>query len=50
MLIVLSGEIEMKVLVSDSLSNEGLEILKERFTVDVSTGLSEEELVKKIKE
>ncbi|AKB42808.1 MULTISPECIES: phosphoglycerate dehydrogenase [Methanosarcina] len=40
----------MKVLVSDSLSNEGLEILKEHFTVDVSTGLSEEELVKKIKD
>jgi D-3-phosphoglycerate dehydrogenase len=46
----LSGEIDMKVLVSDSLSNEGLEILKEHFTVDVSTGLSEEELVKKIKD
>ena len=40
----------MKVLVSDSLSNEGLEILKEHFTVDVSTGLSEDELVKKIKD
>ncbi|MGA9187240.1 MAG: phosphoglycerate dehydrogenase [Methanosarcina sp.] len=38
----------MKVLVSDSLSNEGLEILKEHFTVDVSTGLSEDELVKMI--
>ncbi|RXA21418.1 phosphoglycerate dehydrogenase [Methanosarcina sp. MSH10X1] len=40
----------MKVLVSDSLSNEGLEILKEHFMVDVSTGLSEDELVKKIKD
>ncbi len=40
----------MKVLVSDPLSNEGLEILKEHFTVDVSTGLSEEELVKIIKD
>ena len=50
MLIVLFGEIEMKVLVSDSLSNEGLEILREHFTVDVITGLSEEELVKKIKD
>ena len=40
----------MKVLVSDSLSNEGLEILKEHFTVDVSTGLSEDELVKIIKD
>ncbi len=40
----------MKVLVSDPLSNEGLEILKEHFTVDVSTGLSEDELVKKIKD
>lgn len=40
----------MKVLVSDPLSNEGLEILKEHFTVDVSTGLSEDELAKKIKD
>ncbi|HWR24593.1 MAG TPA: phosphoglycerate dehydrogenase [Methanosarcina sp.] len=40
----------MKVLVSDPLSNEGLEILKEHFTVDVSTGLSEEELAKIIKD
>ncbi|MDI9394707.1 MAG: phosphoglycerate dehydrogenase [Euryarchaeota archaeon] len=39
----------MKVLVSDSLSNEGLEILKEHFNVDVCTGLSEDELVEKIK-
>ena len=38
----------MKVLVSDSLSNEGLEILKENFNVDVCTGLSEDELVAKI--
>jgi len=38
----------MKVLVSDPLSNEGLEILKEHFTVDVSTGLSEDDLVIKI--
>jgi len=40
----------MKVLVSDLLSNEGLEILKEHFTVDVSTGLFEDELVKIIKD
>jgi len=40
----------MKVLVSDSLSSEGLDILKEHFTVDVSTGLSEDELVEKIKD
>ena len=39
----------MKVLVSDSLSNEGLEILKENFNVDVCTGLSEDELVEKIR-
>lgn len=38
----------MKVLVSDSLSPEGVEILKKHFTVDVSTGLSEDELVEKI--
>ena len=40
----------MRILVSDSLSNEGLDILKENFTVDVSTGLSEDELVDKIKQ
>ena len=40
----------MKVLVSDPLSNEGLEILKEHFTVDVITGLSEDELTKIIKD
>ncbi len=40
----------MQVLVSDSLSEEGILKLKEQFTVDVSTGLSEDELVKKIKE
>ncbi|MGD9775809.1 MAG: phosphoglycerate dehydrogenase [Methanosarcina sp.] len=39
----------MKVLVSDSLSNEGLEILKEHFDIDVCTGLCEDELVEKIK-
>jgi D-3-phosphoglycerate dehydrogenase len=40
----------MKVLVSDSLSNEGLEILKKNFTVDVLTGLPEDELAKIIKD
>lgn len=40
----------MKILVSDSLSSEGLDILKEHFTVEVSTGLSEDELVEKIKD
>ena len=40
----------MKVLVSDPLSNEGLEILKEHLTVDVITGLSEDELTKIIKD
>ncbi|MGB9929606.1 MAG: phosphoglycerate dehydrogenase [Methanosarcina sp.] len=40
----------MKILVSDSLSSEGLEILKKDFTVDVSTGLSEDELTKIIKD
>ena len=40
----------MKILVSDPLSSEGLDILKEHFTVEVSTGLSEDELVEKIKD
>lgn len=40
----------MKVLVSDSLSSEGVKILEQHFTVDVSTGLSEDELVEKIKD
>ncbi len=35
----------MKVLVSDSLSEEGVSKLQEHFTVDVNTGLSEDELV-----
>lgn len=40
----------MKILVSDSLSSEGLNILKESgFDVVVDTGLSEEQLVEKIK-
>ncbi|MGM0771595.1 MAG: hydroxyacid dehydrogenase, partial [Halobacteriota archaeon] len=38
----------MKVLVSDSLSEEGVSKLQEHFEVDVSTGLSEDELVEKI--
>ncbi|WP_340817682.1 phosphoglycerate dehydrogenase [Methanolobus sp. WCC4] len=38
----------MKVLVSDPLSEQGLTILQQHFTVDVLTGLSEEELVEKI--
>jgi D-3-phosphoglycerate dehydrogenase len=40
----------MKVLVSDSLSEEGITKLQEHFTVDVSTGLSEDELVEKIRD
>ena len=41
----------MKILVSDSLSEEGLTILKESgFDVVVDTGLSEDQLVEKIKE
>ncbi len=40
----------MKVLVSDSLSEEGISKLKEHFDVEVSTGLSEDELVEKIGE
>lgn len=38
----------MKVLISDSLSEEGVSKLQEHFEVDVSTGLSEDELVEKI--
>jgi D-3-phosphoglycerate dehydrogenase len=48
--LVTTGEFNMKILVSDSLSSEGLDILKEHFTVEVSTGLSEDELVEKIKD
>lgn len=41
----------MKILVSDKLSSEGLDILKESgFTVDVKTGLSEDELTAVIKD
>ncbi|RNI11874.1 phosphoglycerate dehydrogenase [Methanohalophilus sp. RSK] len=40
----------MKVLVSDSLSEEGVAKLEEHFDVEVSTGLSEDELVEKIGE
>ncbi|WP_407356867.1 phosphoglycerate dehydrogenase [Methanolobus sp. WCC5] len=40
----------MKVLVSDPLSEQGLTILQQHFTVDVLKGLSEEELVEKIPE
>ncbi len=40
----------MKVLVSDSLSEEGITKLQQHFTVDVSTGLSEDELVEKIRD
>lgn len=38
----------MRILVSDPLSEQGLAILGEHFTVDVLTKLSEEELIKKI--
>jgi len=40
----------MKVLVSDTLSEEGITKLQEHFTVDVSTGLSEDELVEQIRD
>ncbi|MFQ6072612.1 MAG: phosphoglycerate dehydrogenase, partial [Methanosarcinales archaeon] len=40
----------MKVLVSDSLSEEGMEILKKEATVDLETNLTKEELINKIKE
>ncbi len=37
--------LKAKILVSDILSDEGLSILKEKHTVDVRAGLSEEELI-----
>jgi len=40
----------MKVLVSDPLSEEGIEILKKEATVDLETNLTQEELINKIKE
>src|SRR6185436_3129877 len=41
----------MKILVSDSLSKQGIQILeKAGFTVDVKTKLSKEELLKEIKQ
>ena len=40
----------MKVLISDPLSEEGTSKLEKYFTVDISTGLSENELVEKIKD
>ena len=40
----------MKVLVSDPLSEEGTSKLQEHFTVDISIGLSEDELIEKIKD
>ncbi len=38
----------MKILVSDPLSEQGLAILGQQFTVDVATKLTEDELIKKI--
>ncbi len=40
----------MKVLVSDPLSEQGLTLLKEHFTVDLFTGLSEDDLIEKMPE
>ncbi len=38
----------MKILVSDPLAEQGIEILKNEFEVDVATGLKPEELIKRI--
>ncbi len=38
----------MKILVSDHLAEQGIEILKNEFEVDVATGLKPEELIKRI--
>ena len=35
----------MRILVSDPIASEGVDILKEEFQVDVKTGLTEDELV-----
>ena len=40
----------MKILISDPLSKEGINLLKKHFTVEVSTGLTEDELIQKIKD
>lgn len=46
----MSNENEFKVLVSDSLAEEGIKIMEEVAQVDVKTGLSEDELVEIIKD
>ena len=38
----------LKILVSDPISDQGVEILKKEFDVDISTGLKPEELIGKI--
>ncbi|MEK6558445.1 MAG: phosphoglycerate dehydrogenase, partial [Candidatus Margulisiibacteriota bacterium] len=35
----------MKILVSDKLSNKGIEVIDKDFTVDIKTGLTEDEIV-----
>lgn len=40
----------LKILVSDPISDQGIEILRKEFEVDISTGLKPEELIKKIKD
>lgn len=39
----------MKILITDSISKEGIENLKKEFEIDIQLGLDEEELCKKIK-
>ncbi|MGB9813055.1 MAG: phosphoglycerate dehydrogenase [Thermovenabulum sp.] len=41
---------KMKVLIADKLSEEGMELIKREFEVEVKTGLSEDELVNIIKD
>ncbi|HEY9246982.1 MAG TPA: phosphoglycerate dehydrogenase, partial [Candidatus Methanoperedens sp.] len=38
----------MKVLISDPISDKGIEILRKEFDVDISTGLEPSQLIKKI--
>ncbi len=40
----------MKILVSDPISDRGIEILKKEYDVDISTGLKSDELIKKIED
>lgn len=42
---LLKGKIKMRILISDDLAHEGVDILKQEFDVDVKTNLNEEQLM-----